>query len=104
MDKKSRPQFKTFKNNALKNKKFKVEYEALRPEFDLIEQFILARRKAKLSQIDFANKLHLQQSAIARLENGGYSKTSIFKLFQFAKALGYSLKISLVPESKRKAS
>ena len=92
-----RPKFEVFKKSVLKNKKFKIEYEALRPEFELMEQFICARKKAKLSQTDLASKLHIQQSAIARLENGGYSKTSIIKLSKFAKALGYSLKISLIP-------
>jgi len=47
-----------------------------------------------------AKKLKLQQPAIARLENGGYARTSISKLSKVASILGFSLKISL-HEKKR---
>ena len=54
MDK--RPDFKTFKAKALKNEKVKAEYEALRPEFELVIALIKARKKAKISQEDLAKK------------------------------------------------
>ena len=97
---KKRPNFETFKNKALRSQKFKAEYESLRPEFELASEFIKARKKAKLSQVQLAKKLHLQQPAIARLEHGGYSKTSVNKLSSYAEAIGYSLKISLVPRKR----
>jgi len=90
-----RPSFKEYKEEALKDPAFKAEYEALDPEFELIRQFIKARQKAHISQSDLAKKLKLQQPAIARFEGGGYATTSIAKLSQVAKVLGYSLKISL---------
>lgn len=83
-----RPTLKTFKKIAQRSKKFQAEYEALRPEFELIKQFIEARKKAHISQMELARRLCLQQPAIARLEKGGYSKTSVVKLSKFAKALG----------------
>jgi ribosome-binding protein aMBF1 (putative translation factor) len=93
MDK--RPDFKSFKEEVLKNALVRAEYEALRPEFELMIAFIKARKSAKLSQQALAKKLKLQQSSIARLENGGYTKTSISKLTKVANELGYSLKVSL---------
>lgn len=93
MDK--RPSFKSFKEDLLKRAKVKKEYEALRPEFELLLEFIKARKAAKLSQEALAKKLKLTQPSIARLESGGYAKTSISKLSKVANALGYSLKISL---------
>ncbi len=87
--------FKAFKEAALKDEAFKTEYETLRPEFELIEQFIKARKKAHLSQTELAALLKAQQPLIARLESGGYASTSITKLLKVADALGYSLKISL---------
>src|SRR5690348_4969272 len=90
-----RPDFKTFKEEALENAAFKAEYEALRTEFELIRQFIKARKKAAISQSELAKKLKIQQPAIARLERGGYATTSVSKLSQVARALGYSLKITL---------
>jgi len=93
MDKKL--DFKTFKEEALQNAAFKSEYEKLRAEFELVRQFIKARKKAKVSQEVLAERLKLQQSAIARLEGGGYAKTSIANLSKIASALGYSLEVSL---------
>jgi len=90
-----RPSFKSFKEDLLKKAKVKKEYEALRPEFELLLEFIKARKEAKLSQEALAKKLNLTQPSIARLESGGYAKTSISKLSKVANALGYSLKVSL---------
>lgn len=92
--------FKTFKEEALENAKVRAAYEALRPEFELMMAFIKARKAAKISQKDLAKKLKLQQPSIARLESGGYAKTSISKLSKVANVLGYSLKISL--QAKRR--
>jgi ribosome-binding protein aMBF1 (putative translation factor) len=93
MDK--RPDFKSFKEEVLKNPKVRAEYEALRPEFEVIMGFIKARKAKRLSQATLAKKLKIQQSSIARLENGGYAKTSIANLARFADKMGYSLKVSL---------
>lgn len=90
-----RPDFKSFKEEVLKNEKVKTEYEALRPEFELMMEFIRMRKAAKLSQAALAKKLKMKQSAIARLENGGYIKTSIAKLERVANSMGYSLKVTL---------
>ena len=67
----------------------------MRPEFELILEFIKARKSAKLSQAALAKKLKVTQPSIARLESGGYTKTSISKLAKVANALGCSLKVSL---------
>ena len=87
--------FKAFKEEALKNAQVKEEYESLRPEFELLMEFINARKAVKLSQEDLAKRLNVQQPCIARLESGGYAATSVAKLSKIAKVLGYNLKISL---------
>ena len=93
-----RPSFEKFKNRALQDEEVKAEYDALEIEFSLLEKFIKARKKARCSQLELAKKLNLQQPAIARLEKGGYSTTSVAKLSKIADALGYSMKISLAPK------
>ena len=85
---KQRPSFEDFKKEALKQEKFKKEYARLQPEFDLASQLIVARKKAKISQVDLAAKLCTQQPAIARFENGGFAKSSINKLQEYADARG----------------
>jgi DNA-binding XRE family transcriptional regulator len=92
--------FEAFKKEAFKDEAFKKEYEALKPEFELLDQFIRARIKAKLSQAKLAKNLKAQQPAIARLERGGYANTSINNLTKVADAMGYSLHISLRAKKK----
>jgi ribosome-binding protein aMBF1 (putative translation factor) len=96
-----RPTFEDFEKEAMKDPEYRAEYEALNAEFELIRQFIKARQKADISQSDLAKKLKVQQPAIARLERGGYATTSISKLSQVARALGYSLKVSLQAKKGR---
>ena len=50
------------------------------------------------SQVEIAERLDLQQPAIARLERGGYTTTPIGKLAKVADALGYKLKVLLSPK------
>jgi ribosome-binding protein aMBF1 (putative translation factor) len=97
--KEPRPTFEEFKKIASKNKKFQEAYDDLQSEFDWTEIFLLARKNANFSQEELAEKLHTKQPAIARLENGGFKKTSLEKLELYADALGYSLHISLVPKT-----
>ena len=82
---------------STKNKKFRESYLDLRSLSDLTDALILARKNAQISQEDIAEKLHTKQPAIARLESGGFMKTSIEKLQDYAALLGYTLQISLVP-------
>ena len=96
-----RPDFETFKKIAMKDEDFKAEYELLSSEFELIQKFIKARKNARCSQLELAQKLKLQQPSIARLEKGGYATTSVAKLSRVADALGYSMKISLEPKKRR---
>ena len=95
-----RPTFQEFKEEVLKDPESQAEYDALEAEFTLLKNFIKARKKAQYSQLDLARKLNLQQSAIARLEKGGYMTASVSKLARVADALGYCLKISLKPKKK----
>ncbi|KKQ10984.1 MAG: helix-turn-helix transcriptional regulator [Candidatus Babeliales bacterium] len=92
--------FKTFKKEAFKDENVKAEYEALRPEFELLEKFIQARKKARISQVELAKRLKSQQPAIARLESGGYANSSMANLNKIANVLGYSLHVSLKAKKK----
>jgi predicted transcriptional regulator len=93
-----RTSFESFKKKALKDQEVQVAYDLLSTEFMLLEKFIKARKKAKISQLELADKLNLQQPSIARLEKGGYATTSVTKLAKIADTLGYSIKISLLPK------
>ena len=96
-----RVSFRELKEEFRKDPETVAAYEALRPEFELARAFIRARIKVHYSQRDLAKKLNLQQPAIARLESGGYVRTSVAKLSKVADALGYKFKFYLEPKKGR---
>lgn len=93
-----KPNLNDFKKNVFKEHDFVTEYDKLKPEFDFVNQLILARKKSKLSQAELAVILNTKQPAVARFENGGYSRSSLSTINDYANALGYGIKICLVPK------
>lgn len=78
--------FETFKNELLKDSKFREEYykkDSL--AFEISEMIIKARIKRGMTQEELAKKVGTKQSSIARLENGN-SLPSIKFLQKIAKA------------------
>lgn len=78
-----------------KKKGFKEAYEALEPEFAVIESVIRKRLQKKMSQAQLAKKLGTKQSAVARLEGGTYNPTIKF-LQRVAEAMDGKLKVTIV--------
>lgn len=71
---------------------FVKEYEALAPQFMIIHALIKARRKARLSQAEVAERMGTTQSSIARMESGKGSVT-IDSMQKYAKATGQKIKL-----------
>jgi ribosome-binding protein aMBF1 (putative translation factor) len=67
--------FDDMEREALKNKVFKKEYDALELEYQVIRALIKKRIEKKLSQRKLASASKMHQSAIARLESGRSSPT-----------------------------
>lgn len=86
--------FENLKRRLLKDPETKREYDRLGPEYKLIEQVIANRIKKGYSQAQLAAKVKTKQSAISRLESGGYNPTLEF-LNKVSTALGCKLSISL---------
>ncbi len=82
----------------MKDPEFRAEYEKADREFALIEQLIMARADAKLTQAELAERIGTTQSAIARLEGGGVLP-SMRTLRKYADATGRDLRIELVPRT-----
>lgn len=87
--------FDTVLAKALKDPKFKREYDALEPEFAIIESIIKQRIAKKISQKQLALRMGTQQSALSRLESGTYNPSLKF-LKKVAAALDSKLQISIV--------
>ncbi len=86
--------WKDLRKELLKDPEIKAGYDALGPEYKLIEQVIANRLKKGYSQAQLAAKMNTKQSAISRLESGGYNPTLEF-LNKISTALGCKLNISL---------
>ena len=83
------------KEELFKDPEFKAEYDALDPEYTLIEQLITARAEKNMTQKELAEKIGTKQSSIARLESGNYNPSFQF-LQKVARALGKRLSVSFV--------
>ena len=79
----------------MKNDEFLKEYEALKPEFDIIQAMIDARQETGLTQKELSERTGITQGDISKLENGN-ANPSIKTLKRIAKAMGQQLRISFV--------
>jgi ribosome-binding protein aMBF1 (putative translation factor) len=86
--------FKQFKTRALKSPAVKAEYDALRPEYEVVKTIIEQRLKRGWSQSELAEAIGSRQPVISRLERGE-GNPSLQTLSRIAKALGVSLQVSM---------
>lgn len=86
--------WKQVKAELLSDPDVRVEYEALRPQFELIKQVIEGRQALGLTQTDLAEIVGTKQSNISRFESGDYNPSLEF-LEKVARGLGRELHIEL---------
>ncbi len=85
-----------FLNEQLKDENFKKEYDALEPEFAIIQAMIDARRETGLTQKELSERTGIAQGDISKLENGN-ANPSLRTLQRLAEGMGMQLKIEFVP-------
>ena len=88
--------FNDFLNEQLQDKELKAEYDALEPEFAIIQAMIEARKSKGITQKELSERTGIAQGDISKLENGN-ANPSIKTLQRLASAMGMSLKIEFVP-------
>lgn len=81
----------------LKDSEFRVEYEALEPEYQFISAMIHAREKQSMSQRQLSERTGIAQADISRIETGDGNPT-LQTLKRIADGLGMKLEIALRPE------
>ncbi len=79
----------------LANPEFKKEYDALEPQFTVIQAIIDARRQNGITQKELSERTGIAQGDISKLENGS-ANPSVKTLERVAAALGKRLKIEFV--------
>lgn len=70
--------YSQFKKDILRNKKIRLAYDALGPEFEVVAALIKRRLERGLTQRELAKRVGTKQSAIARLESGTYNPSLDF--------------------------
>ena len=89
-----------YRDEALKNNpELKAEYDALAPEYDIIQAMIDARKALNLTQKELSERTGITQADISRIEKGNRNP-SLNMLKKLAAGLGMTLKMEFVPKNE----
>lgn len=91
--------YREYKEQALKNPQIKAEYDALQPEFDIIQTLIDARKQLHLTQKELSGITGITQADISRIESGTRNP-SLNMIKKIARALNIQVKLEFVPMSE----
>jgi len=86
--------FEDIHSRLMKDEEFRVEYEKLKPRYELIAQIIDARSQQNITQEELAQRVGTQKSNISRFESGSYNPSLDF-VTKVARSLGKEVHISL---------
>ena len=89
--------YNEYKEKALKNPEVKKEYDALEPEYDLIQAMIDPRIRQNITQKELSNRTGITQADISRIENGTRNP-SLAMVKKLAAGLGMQLRLEFVPK------
>lgn len=87
--------FTKFLNEQLKDENFKKEYDALEPEFMIIQAIIDERKRLGMTQKELSQKTGITQSDISKIENGN-ANPSLRTLTRIALGFGKKVKVQFV--------
>ena len=88
--------YKEYKEKALSNPEVREEYDALQPEYDLIQAMIDARISQNITQKELSDRTGITQADISRIENGTRNP-SLAMVKRIAAGLGMQLRLEFVP-------
>ncbi|MCD8067994.1 MAG: helix-turn-helix domain-containing protein [Lachnospiraceae bacterium] len=91
--------FDDYLKEQLKDPELRAEYEALEPEFSLMQAMIDARRDTGLTQKQLSERTGISQSDISKFESGG-GNPSLKTLRRLAAGLGMCVKIEFLPMTR----
>lgn len=91
--------FNDYLSQKMKDPAFKAEYDALEPEFSIIQAMIDARKASGMTQQQLAEKTGIAQADISKLENGS-ANPSLRTLRRLADGMGMQLKLEFIPVTR----
>ena len=91
--------FRETLNEQMKNPEFKIEYDALTAEYQLINAILDARKAENITQKQLAEKTGIAQSDISKIENGN-ANPSLKTIERIASGMGMTVRVEFVPAKK----
>jgi ribosome-binding protein aMBF1 (putative translation factor) len=88
--------FKGYLSEQLKDPEFRAEWDALEPEFAIIQAMIEARKTSGLTQKQLSERTGIAQADISKLERGN-ANPSLRTLRRLASGMGMKVKIEFHP-------
>jgi len=92
--------FEDLLKEEIKDPEFRAEYEALEPEFAIIQAMIDARKNAGITQKQLSEITGIAQSDISKLETG-VANPSLKTMQRLASGMGMQLKVEFVRASEQ---
>ena len=93
--------FRETLKEQLKNPEFKIEYDALSTEYQLINAILDARKAANMTQKQLAEMTGIAQSDISKIENGN-ANPSLKTIERIASGMGMTVRVEFVPAKQTK--
>lgn len=92
--------YQQMREEMLKDPEVRAEYERIeREEMPMLDAILKARKEAKMTQTEIAERMGVKPPVVSRLENAlvtGKHSPSIFTLKRYAEAMGKRLEIRFV--------
>ena len=93
-------EWKEFLNEQLENPEVRAEWDALEPEFAIIQAMIEARKNSGITQKQLSEKAGIAQGDISKIESGS-ANPSLKTLKRLAAAMDMRLKVEFQPMSRK---
>ena len=91
--------FDAYVLKKMQDPEFRKEYDALEPEFSIIQAMIDARKNTGITQKELSERTGIAQGDISKLETGN-ANPSLRTLQRLANGLGMAVKVEFVPIAK----
>lgn len=92
--------FHDYLEEQLQNPEFKKEWDALEPEFNMIQAMIDARKQKNMTQKELAERTGIDQSDISKIERG-VANPSLSTLKRLAEGMDTVLRLQFIPKKNK---
>lgn len=92
--------FHDYLNEQMKDPAFKEEWDALEPEFSIMQAMLDARKASGLTQKQLSERTGIAQADISKLESGN-ANPSLRTLQRLAAGMGMRVKVEFLPTANR---